>query len=381
MRAIAMATELDQLEIQAHAWNNVGTALYDKGDPMGKPMLEKSLRLSLDNGFGEHVSRAYSNLISSATVARDYASAQRWLQESAKYFADRDLDAWSNYVLGWQARVNFEQGRWDDAARLAGALIGRSSVANISRIPALTVLARLRHLRGDPGSRTLLEEATTLALGAGELQRLAPVAAAIAEAAWLEDDATAPHPMLQSTYELAIRQGKIRATGELGYWRQQLSISIDTQCDVEKPYALQLSGHWRAASDAWQALGCPYERAHALMHGDEAGMRDALALFEKLGAAAAAKRCREKLRKAGIRGVARGPRASTAKNVAGLTSRELQIIILLAQGLSNAAIAGRLVRSEKTIDHHVSTIYRKLEVHSRHAAVTKANRLGVIVSN
>jgi DNA-binding CsgD family transcriptional regulator len=226
----------------------------------------------------------------------------------------------------------------------------------------------------------LLEEATTLALGAGELQRLAPVAAAIAEAAWLENDGAAPHPMLLSTYELAIHQGKLRATGEIGYWCQQLSISIDAQSEVEQPYALQLSGHWQAAADAWKALGCPYERAHALMHGDEASMRDALGLFEKLGAATAAKRCREKLHKAGIRGVARGPRASTAENVAGLTSRELQIIALLAQGLSNAAIAGRLVRSEKTVDHHISAIFRKLEVRSRHAAVSRANRLGLLDS-
>ncbi len=379
-RAIAMASDLDQLEIQVHAWNNVGTALYDEGDPSGKPMLEKSLRVSLENRFGEHVSRAYSNLISSATVAREYTSAQHWLAESAKYFADRDLDAWSNYVLSWQARVDFEQGRWNDSARLAGALVRRMDVAVISRIPALTVLARIRQLRGDPGARALLEEATKLALEAGELQRLAPVAVAIAEYAWLKNDGNTPHPILLSTYELALKQGKLRATGEIGYWCQQLSMPIGDQGAVEQPYALLRSGHWRDASDAWLALGCQYDQAHALMHGDEVGMREALAMFEKLGATAAASRCREKLHKAGIRGVARGPRASTTENVAGLTTRELQIVDLLAQGLSNAAIAVRLVRSEKTVDHHVSAIYRKLEVGSRHAAVTKANQMGLINS-
>lgn len=379
-RAAALATDLGQLEIQVHAWNNVGTALYDNGDPAGKPMLEQSLRLSLDNGLGEHVSRAYSNLISIATVARDYGSAQRWLQESTEYFADRDLDAWSNYVLAWRARVDFEQGRWDEAARQAGALVSRPGVAVISRIPALAVLARLRRLRGDPGAQALLEEAMTLALGAGELQRLAPVAAALAEAAWLKNEGATAHPILLTTYELAMHQRKLRATGELAYWCQQLNLSIDLQCALEQPYALQMSGRWQAAAAAWQELGCPYERAHALMHGDESGMRDALGLFEKLGASEAVKRCREKMRDEGVRGVARGPRASTSNNVAGLTSRELQIVTLLAQGLSNAAIADRLVRSEKTIDHHISAIFRKLEVRSRRAAVTEAERLKLFES-
>jgi DNA-binding CsgD family transcriptional regulator len=226
----------------------------------------------------------------------------------------------------------------------------------------------------------LLAEAAALALDTGELRRMAPVAVALGEAAWLKNDGTVVHPMLLSTYELAIRQARPRAVGELGYWCHQLGLPTDFQCAVEQPYALQSTGRWQAASAAWQELGCPYERAHALMRGDESGMLEALGLFEKLGATAAAKRCREKLRDAGVRGVARGPRASTSNNIARLTSRELQIVALLAEGLTNAAIAARLVRSEKTIDHHISAIFRKLEVRSRSAAVTAAERLGLFRS-
>jgi DNA-binding NarL/FixJ family response regulator len=107
-------------------------------------------------------------------------------------------------------------------------------------------------------------------------------------------------------------------------------------------------------------------------------MREALSVFESLEATAAVNRCREHLRSAGVRGVARGPRAATSANPAGLTARELQILPLLADGLTNAEIARRLVRSEKTVDHHISAILRKLDVHSRAEAAAAASRLGLV---
>jgi DNA-binding NarL/FixJ family response regulator len=53
------------------------------------------------------------------------------------------------------------------------------------------------------------------------------------------------------------------------------------------------------------------------------------------------------------------------------------VLTLVAQGLHNAAIAERLFISEKTVDHHVSAILRKLGVQSRGQASAAAVRLGV----
>ena len=50
---------------------------------------------------------------------------------------------------------------------------------------------------------------------------------------------------------------------------------------------------------------------------------------------------------------------------------------LLTEGLRNADIATRLVVSEKTVDHHVSAILRKLDARTRGEAAAQAGRLGL----
>ncbi len=85
-----------------------------------------------------------------------------------------------------------------------------------------------------------------------------------------------------------------------------------------------------------------------------------------------------RLRERGIRGVPRGPRRRTRENPAGLTARELEVLTLLGDGLRNAQIARQLVLSEKTVDHHVSAILRKLDVSTRGEAAAAAARLGLL---
>ncbi len=79
-----------------------------------------------------------------------------------------------------------------------------------------------------------------------------------------------------------------------------------------------------------------------------------------------------RLRERGARGVARGPRAATREHPAGLTPRELEVLNLLGEGMTNAEIATRFVISEKTVGHHVSSILGKLGVRSRYDAAKLA---------
>ncbi|MBA2666791.1 MAG: response regulator transcription factor, partial [Trueperaceae bacterium] len=102
------------------------------------------------------------------------------------------------------------------------------------------------------------------------------------------------------------------------------------------------------------------------------------ATFVRLGARPAAAGVAKRLRDAGAKGIRRGPRPSTQANAARLTTRELEILQIVAEGLSNADVAARLHLSVRTVDHHVSSILAKLDVANRTEAVRAAGRLDLV---
>ena len=122
----------------------------------------------------------------------------------------------------------------------------------------------------------------------------------------------------------------------------------------------------------------PYERALDLWDaGSPDDLLAALPMLDALDARAVAAIVRARLREVGVNSVPRGISPRTRANPAGLTARQLGVLVLLSEGLSNADIAARLVISRKTTDHHVSAILAKLSVRSRGEAVAAARRLGI----
>ena len=166
----------------------------------------------------------------------------------------------------------------------------------------------------------------------------------------------------------------------LSYWRWRAGVDEPVPSIGEEPYRLEMCGSWAAASKRWAAGGCVYSTAFALMDAEEdaalqRGLRELLALGAKPAAAIFARKLRER----GALNVRRGHRAATRANAANLTPRELEVLVLLADGLRNAEIAERLIVSRKTVDHHVSAILRKLAVKTRGQAAAQAARLGLTV--
>ena len=153
-------------------------------------------------------------------------------------------------------------------------------------------------------------------------------------------------------------------------------VEVHQGCPEE--FAADLRGDWRAAAAAWERVGDPFERAVQLLDsGAVEPTLEALAVFDELGAKPAALLARRRLRDLGVRQVPRGPQATTRANPAGLTGRQLEILGLLADGLTNAEIAARLVVSVRTVDHHVSSVLQKLNVPTRREAAELAARLSV----
>ncbi|MBW2428200.1 MAG: response regulator transcription factor [Deltaproteobacteria bacterium] len=61
-----------------------------------------------------------------------------------------------------------------------------------------------------------------------------------------------------------------------------------------------------------------------------------------------------------------------------LTAREIDVLIMLAERLSNKEIAERLFISAETVKKHTTNIYRKLDVHGRRQAVAAAHQRGFL---
>jgi DNA-binding NarL/FixJ family response regulator len=116
----------------------------------------------------------------------------------------------------------------------------------------------------------------------------------------------------------------------------------------------------------------------ALADGDRPAAVEALTILTELGAFRASRDVQARLRGRGITAVPRGPRPSTAANAAGLTARQLEVLTLLADGLTNADIATRLSVSHRTVEHHISAVMDKLDVGTRGQAIAAAHRLNLV---
>lgn len=371
-KAIALARQFNDRETLAAAQMVVGAAILVSGDDAGRPILDACLAGARATGRDDLFAMAYVNIGSSYGEQYRFAEAEKELAAGIAFAAERDLDHATTYMQAWLAIVRLYQGHWAQAAELADAVLALPRVSAISRIMALAALGRVRARRGDPGAAAALDEALALAESTATLQRLAPVRAARAEAAWLAGDAAKTADEARAVLPLALAHRHRWHIGEFAYWLRAARQDAGTVDGLAQPFALQLAGDWHGAAAAWRALGCPYEEARALAAGNAAAQVKALEIFDGLGAVPAATALRRAMREAGVAHVPRGRRASTRQDPSGLTRREIAVLDCIADGLSNKRIATKLAIAEKTVDHHVSSILAKLGAANRTEAAKLA---------
>lgn len=374
-RALALAESLGEQDTIERVQNGMGAALMFVDYEAGRAMLHALIQRRRADGRWAHLASALGMIGSAAGEVMRLRDAEGYLRESIALAEANDLE--HGYPSAWLALCLMLRGRWDEAAATATEVLAHDADEK-SNLMAWLALARVRLRRGDPGADEALDAALRLAQGSQTLQRVAPTACARAEAAFARGDLPALQTEVQRALPLARAKGHPWFVGELSWWLWRAGALDDAApAACAEPYALQIAGRWREAADAWAALDCPYERARALAAGDEAAQREALAVFEALGARPAAEAVRQRLLDGGARGLARGPRASTLDHPFGLTTRELEVLRLLCDGLRNAEIAERLSRSVRTVDHHLAAVFAKLGVDSRLAAIQAAKRAGL----
>ena len=189
-RALALSEAFSDRETLVASLNTIGSALILSGDETrGCAYLEQSLAMAREARIESHISNALGNLGTGLGEVYRFDLADRYLAAAIEFATERDIDHSRLYALSWQANTHLHQGRWNEAAEAALAVLQSEAAATIARIMALLALGRLRARRGDPGAWDVLDQALALAERSGTLQRIAPVRAARAEAAWLEDDA------------------------------------------------------------------------------------------------------------------------------------------------------------------------------------------------
>jgi len=379
-KALAVAELLplgrDRTEIEIHARNNLGTAEVTAGDvDYGLGLLKESLQRARTADLHEHAARAYCNLVSTLVSQHQHVQAGQFLDEGLDYTVERDLDSWAFYLLGWKAQHLLDVGDLDGVETVVRRLVRETSVAAVSLVTPLAAVARARARRGNDSWSEPLDRAASLAEAAAEAQRLVPVAVARCEVAWLAGEPDAASSQARLVWPWVSRDSPW-SSGALGTW---LSDGDVGSVAIAEPYALELVGRWTEAAELWRSLGSGYEEALALARSqDREAMARATEIFDRLGATTSAARVRADMRS---RGWAPRParRTFSAANAAGLTRREGEVIALVAQGLSDAIIADRLVLSRRTVEHHVASILAKLQVPSRHDVAAAASGLGIDV--
>jgi DNA-binding CsgD family transcriptional regulator len=376
-RALAMAAELRDQEIEAHALNNIGSAAINAGRIVeGEAQLAHSLDIALAGDLHEHAARAYTNLAAAAVEQRRYTAGLGYIEAGLAYCVDRDLDSWARYMRGWQCVALNDLGRDDEALRIAIGLLDHPDLAPVSAISAATAAARALSRRGEDAA-AFLSVATDLATKTGELQRMGLAAGAVGEDAWLRGAVESIGPETDAAWALASTHADPWVAGELAWWR--MLGGADVAADhLAEPFAVMVAGDTAAAARAWEELGSPVWTAYALALSWEAADADrAIRMLDGLGASQAVQAVLRTRRDRGLP-LPRRPRKAAQARAGNLTGRELEVLRLLADGLSNAEIADRLVISPRTAEHHISAVLRKLEAPTRARAVATALRTGIL---
>jgi DNA-binding CsgD family transcriptional regulator/tetratricopeptide (TPR) repeat protein len=394
-RAAEIGARFDDSDLVALARNGQGWALIRLGQTaVGVSLIDEAMVAVTSGEVSAFVAGGvYCAAIEACQEIFDVRRAREWTAALTHWCAAQpDLVPFRGHCLAYRAEVMRQRGDWSDA--LVEARWGRD---RLSGHPAVGMvhyeLAELHRLRGAfAEAEEAYREANQCGFdpqpGLAKL-RLAQgdVAAAAVALGRLVEQAqgqVARCRLLPAYVEVLLAAddvaGARAAADELSRVAADLGAPLLRAVAAEAGGAVLLAeGDARAASETlrwawtvWRDLDMPYEAARlrvlvalacrALGDADTAGMEldAAHVVFEQLGAVPDLARVDALMRR------------STSDQPAGLTPRELQVLRLIASGLTNKVIAAELVLSERTVDRHVSNVFTKLGVSSRAAATAHA---------
>jgi DNA-binding CsgD family transcriptional regulator len=398
-QAAAIGDRFADADLAACARHVQGRALLKQGQIKGGLALLDEAMLAVIAGELSPIVTGliYCSVIEACQEVYALSRAREWTSALSRWCDDQpDLAAFTRTCLVRRAEILQFHGAWPDAMSEACRACDRSQDAN--RKPpgaALYQQAEIHRLRGDfaaaeeayrSASRLGCDPQPGLALLRMAQGRIDAACTAIRRVVNGATDRLQRAKLLPAYIEVILASGDVEGARSACHELAQLAEAIDA--DVLRAAAAHSRGaielaeadartalaSLRLAFGAWQLLEAPYAEARVRMLigvacrllGDEETATlefgAARAVFQQLGAEPDL---------AGL-DVLENREAPTQRQP--LTTRELQVLRLVATGKTNKAIAKMLSLSERTIDRHVGNILTKLDVPSRSAATAYAYR-------
>ncbi|TMQ91640.1 LuxR family transcriptional regulator [Actinomadura soli] len=364
------ATDAGRTDVVALCANYLGMAATEVyGPDGGLRLLRGSLALAKGGGHHEYTARAYTNLGELLYRFGRYDDLDLSLEEGLAFVDDHGFWSHAYNLEAHRCLLQMRRGDWKAAREGLRRLVEDAGDPGMLFLYSVPPYARLLARCGDEQAGSLLGEAWARARRHRSLLGLAYAGIAYVEWAWLAGVPEAADQVRNVLLPRTERQGAAPLRAELLRYLARIDAGGTGFPGCPEPYASGLRGDWQRAAAAWRRIGDPYETALELAEAKQPGpVLEALDILRGLGATAAAGKVRARLRALGVTRLPRGPAVATRTHPAGLTERQADVLRLLAQGLTNAEIADRLVVSVRTVDHHVSAILGKLGVRSRREA-------------
>jgi LuxR family transcriptional regulator, maltose regulon positive regulatory protein len=411
--AVELGRKFGAPELEMLGLGLEGRALVSEGElEEGMHRLDEATTVALagEASLLYCVAWACCYLISACERVRDFERAAQWCARVGEFCGQHDIFL-LNTCRAHYASVLSWQGRWEEAeSQLSAAVGGLQS----SRPPMVgDALARLGELRRRQGRAAEAEElfdrseTHTLSLlgrAALALDRDQPAEAAELADRYLRRFSGPGRVERSAGLEVAIRaRARLgedeRATEALSELREIAARArtrpiLAAVCSCEGTVSVARGEHdparrsFEDALDLLAACDAPFDTGRvrldlattlsALGRNDQARreVEAAIVDFREMGADG------ERARAETMLGRLHKTNATLTPDVmggplGGLSRRELEVLALVAEGLTNRDIADRLVLSEHTVNRHVANILRKLGLTSRAAAASLAGRYGL----
>lgn len=401
--ALTMGRTIADCDLETESLQCLGRLHIAQGRPeTGLALFDEAMLITVEGRCNPYVTgKTYCSFISACEELGDLHRAAEWIEVGSRWAEHHPISAFPGLCRVHRAEVLQMRGEWqraeEEARRACAELDG---VNSYNTALSFKEIGEIRRRLGDlEGADAAFRAASDLGLHPQPglaLLRLAEekvaVAARMIQQALCEvgDDDLARGKLLPAAVQIGVAADDLDAArasaDELERIARVYRSSLLDAASASSRGRLRLAegeisaatADLRTALQRWRALGVPYEVATTQVLLGEASRRDgdddeaaahftaAATTFARLGAALDAAQL-------DARASGEAPAADSP-----LTEREAELLRLVASGHTNRAIAGEMFVSEKTIERHLSNVFRKLGVSSRAAATAQALRLGLV---